>query len=39
MVGVFMVAIAYSAGETYLWLLAGGLLGAGLLAAASGRIT
>jgi hypothetical protein len=39
MVGVFIVAIAYSSGETYLWLLAGGLLVGGLLAAASGRIT
>lgn len=38
LVGVFMVAIANSAGETLLWVLAGGLLGGGLLASASGRI-
>jgi hypothetical protein len=38
-VGMFMLAIAYSAGETYLWVLAGGLFAGGLLTAASGRIT
>jgi hypothetical protein len=38
-VGMFIVPIAYSSGETYLWVLAGGLFAAGLLAAASGRIT
>lgn len=38
-VGLFMLAIAYSAGDTYLWILAGGLFAGGLLTAASGRIT
>jgi hypothetical protein len=38
-VGMFMLAIAYSAGETYLWILGGGLFAGGLLTAASGRIT
>jgi hypothetical protein len=38
-VGMFMLAIAYSAGETYLWVMAGGLFVGGLLTAASGRIT
>jgi hypothetical protein len=38
-VGMFMLAIAYSAGETYLWVLAAGLFVGGLLTAASGRIT
>jgi hypothetical protein len=38
-VGRFMIAIAYSAGGTYLWILAGGLFAAGLLTASSGRIT
>ena len=38
-VGMFMIAIAYSAGDTYLWILAGGLFVSGLLTAASGRIT
>lgn len=39
MVGIFMLAIAYSAGETYLWVMAGVLLGGGILLASSGRIT
>jgi hypothetical protein len=38
MSGIFMLAIAYSAGETLLWVLAGGLLGGGLFAAAMGRV-
>ena len=38
-VGVFIVAFAYSAGDTYLWILAGGLIVVGLLTASSGRIT
>jgi hypothetical protein len=38
-VGMFMLAIAYSAGEMYLWVLAGGLFAGGLLTASSGRIT
>jgi hypothetical protein len=38
MSGIFMFAIAYSAGETLLWVLAGGLLGGGLVAAAMGRV-
>jgi hypothetical protein len=38
LVGVFMFAIASSANETLLWVLAAVLLGGGLLAAASGRI-
>jgi hypothetical protein len=38
-VGMFMIAIAYSAGETYLWILAGVLFIGGLLTASSGRIT
>ena len=38
MSGIFMLAIAYSAGETLLWVLAGTLLGGGLLAASMGRI-
>ena len=38
-VGLFLLAIASSDGSTLLWILAGGLLGGGLLAAASGRIT
>jgi hypothetical protein len=38
-VGLLLLAIASSEGGTFLWILAGGLFGAGLLAAASGRIT
>lgn len=38
-VGTFMIAIAYSAEETYLWVIAVGLLVGGLLIAASRRIT
>lgn len=38
MVGIFMFAIAYSSGETLLWILAGSLFGIGLLASASGRV-
>jgi len=38
-VGVFMIAMAYSVGDTYLWIVAGGLLAGGLLTASSGRIT
>ncbi|MGH2981624.1 MAG: hypothetical protein ACRDKV_06245 [Solirubrobacterales bacterium] len=38
-VGIFMFAIAYSASETILWVVAVGLLVGGLLIAASGRIT
>jgi hypothetical protein len=38
MSGIFMTAIAYSAGETLLWVLAAVLLGGGLLAASMGRI-
>ena len=37
-VGLLLLAIASSEGSTFLWILAGGLFGAGLLAAASGRI-
>ena len=38
-VGLLLLAMAYSAGETFLWILAGGLFVSGLIAAASGRIT
>ena len=38
-VGMFLFAIAYRAGETFLWVLSVGLLVGGLLIAASGRIT
>jgi hypothetical protein len=34
-----LLAIASSEGSTFLWILAGGLFVAGLVAAASGRIT
>jgi hypothetical protein len=37
-VGMFMAFIAYTAGDTYLWILAGGLFAGGLLTASSGRI-
>jgi hypothetical protein len=38
-VGLLLLAMAYSEGETFLWILAGGLFVSGLIAAASGRIT
>jgi hypothetical protein len=38
-VGVLLGAIASSEGETYLWILAGGLFVGGIVAAGSGRIT
>lgn len=38
-VGLLLLAIAWSAGGTFLWILAGGLFAAGLLTAASNRIT
>lgn len=38
-VGVLLLAMAFSEGSTFLWILGGGLLAAGILAAGSGRIT
>ena len=37
-VGLFLLIFAWSSGGTLLWVLAGGLLGAGILTAASNRI-
>jgi hypothetical protein len=37
-VGLFLFLTAYTAGGTYLWVLAGSLFGIGLLAAISGRV-
>ena len=37
-VGVFMFAIAYTAEQTYLWVLAGAILVGGLLFAGSSRL-
>jgi hypothetical protein len=37
-VGVFLFAIAYTAEETYLWMIAGGTLVGGLITAGSGRL-
>ena len=37
-VGVFLFAIAYSSGQTYLWVIAGATLAGGLLFAGSSRI-
>ena len=37
-VGVFLFAIAYTAEETYLWVVAGATLVGGLVTAASSRI-
>ena len=38
LVGIFLVAIAYTADETYLWVAAAGILVGGLAVAASGRL-
>lgn len=37
-VGVFLFAIAYSSGQTYLWVIAGATLAGGLLFAGSSRL-
>jgi hypothetical protein len=38
-VGLFLLAIASTVGTTFLWVLAGCLFVAGIIAAGSGRIT
>jgi hypothetical protein len=38
-VGVLMLAVAYSEGDLLYWLIGGGLMIGGLIAAASGRVT
>jgi hypothetical protein len=38
-VGILLLVMAWSVGGTFLWILAAGLFVAGLLAAASNRIT
>jgi hypothetical protein len=37
-VGVFILITAYTVGGTFFWILGGGLLGVGIIAAASSRI-
>ena len=39
LVGVVMLAVAYSEGALLYWIVGGGLMAGGLVAAASGRIT